>query len=71
MATARLWVPWTERAAVGFEAARETAGTLDRPAEWTFTVTWRLNSAKYRAGHETPPEVLPGTLPDEPPAPRP
>jgi hypothetical protein len=71
LVAARLWFPWSERAAIGLEAARELAGTLDRPAAWYFTLTWRLNSGKYRAGHETAPEVLPGTLPDEPPAPRP
>jgi len=69
--SARLWFPWAERAAIGLEAAREIAGTLDRPAAWYFTVSWRLNSAKYRAGREAPPAVLPGTLPDEPPESRP
>lgn len=71
MVSARVWFPWSGRAALGLEAARELAGTLDRPAAWIFSLSWRLNSARYRAGHETRPEVLPGTLPDEPPPPRP
>jgi hypothetical protein len=66
---ARLWFPWAQRSAIGLEVARELAGTLDRPAAWTFTVTWRLNSARYRSGHEVPPAVMPGTLPDAPPKP--
>jgi hypothetical protein len=63
LVAARFYIPWTDQGAIGLEASREIQGTLDRPATWYFTLTWRLNSARYRAGHEVPPEVVPGTAP--------
>jgi hypothetical protein len=46
------WLPWTADGAVGLKVAREIAGTLDRPAAWYFTLSWRLDSARYRPGNE-------------------
>lgn len=66
LVSARVTIPWSGAGAIGLEAVRELAGTLDRPAAWQFSLSWRLNSGRYRSGHETPPEVIPGTLPDEP-----
>ncbi len=42
------WFPWTDDGAVGFQVAREIQGSLDRPAQWYFAFTWRLDSPKYR-----------------------
>ena len=47
------WVPWTENGSVGFKASRELQGSLDRPAAWYFTVSFRLDSNKYRPNYET------------------
>jgi hypothetical protein len=48
------WLPWTADGAVGLKVSRELAGTLDRPAAWYFTVSWRLESARYRPGYVQP-----------------
>ena len=63
LVSARFYIPWTDQGAIGLEAAREIQGTLDRPAAWYFTLAWRLNSSRYRAGHEVPPEIISGTAP--------
>lgn len=42
------WVPWADAGAVGLKIARELQGSLDRPAAWYFTLSWRLDSPKYR-----------------------
>jgi len=44
------WLPWTADGAVGVKVGRELQGTLDRPAAWYFTLSWRLDSPKYRQG---------------------
>ncbi len=51
------WLPWTADGALGLKVSREIQGTLDRPAEWYFTVSWRLDSPKYRQGLEEKPTV--------------
>jgi len=47
------WVPWTDDGSVGLKVARELQGTLDRPAAWYFTVSFRLDSNRYRPLQET------------------
>ncbi len=42
------WRPWVADGAIGLKIAREIQGTLDRPAEWYFTISWRLDSPRYR-----------------------
>jgi hypothetical protein len=42
------WVPWAASGAVGLKIARELQGSLDRPAAWYFSISWRLDSPKYR-----------------------
>ncbi len=44
------WVPWSDDGAVGLKISREIQGSLDRPAAWYFTLSWRLDSPKYRPG---------------------
>jgi hypothetical protein len=51
------WVPWTDDGAVGLKIAREIQGSLDRPAEWYFTLSWRFDSPKYRQGLEDKPTI--------------
>jgi hypothetical protein len=48
MAGAQVWIPWSEDGSIGFKAARELQGTLDRPAEWYFTLSFRLDSPNHR-----------------------
>lgn len=48
LAGAQWWLPWGADGSLGFKVARELQGTLDRPAAWYFTLTWRLDSARYR-----------------------
>jgi len=43
------WLPWSADGAVGLKISREIQGSLDRPAEWYFTLSWRLDSPKYRS----------------------
>ena len=50
------WVPWTDDGSVGFKVSREIQGTLDRGAEWLFTLSWRLDSPKYRQGQVEKPK---------------
>jgi len=49
------WIPWTDDGALGLKVAREIQGTLDGPAEWYFTLSWRFDSPKYRQGLEEKP----------------
>lgn len=42
------WFPWTVNGSVGLKAARELQGSLDRPAAWYFTISFRLDSNKNR-----------------------
>ena len=51
------WVPWTADGSVGLKIARELQGSLDRPADWYFSLSWRFDSPKYRQGLEEKPEV--------------
>lgn len=51
------WLPWTADGSVGVKVAAEIAGTLDRPAAWYFTLSWRFDSPKYRQGREEQPEL--------------
>lgn len=44
------WLPWSADGAVGLKISREIQGSLDRPAEWYFTLSWRLDSPRYRPG---------------------
>lgn len=44
------WVPWTDDGSVGFKVSRELQGTLDTPAAWYFTVSFRLDSNRMRPG---------------------
>ncbi len=44
------WMSWTDDGSVGLKVAREVQGSLDRSAEWRFTVAWRFDSPKYRPG---------------------
>jgi len=46
------WTSWTDDGSVGFKVARELQGTLDRPAAWYFTLSFRLDSNSRRPGHE-------------------
>jgi hypothetical protein len=52
LAGVQLWVPWTEDGSVGLKVSRELQGTLDRPAAWYFTLSFRLDSAIYRPSME-------------------
>lgn len=47
------WTPWTESGAVGLKVARELQGTLDRPAAWYFTLSFRLDSLRFLPGAES------------------
>ncbi len=51
------WLPWAADGAVGLTVGRELQGSLDRPAEWYFKLSWRLDSPKYRQGTEVKPTV--------------
>lgn|GEM_PF-1448870 len=44
------WFPWTESGSMGLKVSRELQGSLDRPAAWYFTVSWRFDSSRYRPG---------------------
>ncbi len=46
------WAPWTDDASIGFKVSHELQGSLDRPAAWYFTISFRLDSQKYRPGQE-------------------
>ncbi len=46
------WVPWTDDGSLGFKVSRELQGSLDRPAAWYFTVSFRLDSQRYRPGQK-------------------
>lgn len=47
------WAPWTDDGSVGLKITRELQGTLDRPAAWFFTVSFRLDSNRYRPSTAT------------------
>jgi len=47
---AQAWVPWSQDGSIGFKVSRELQGSLDRPAAWYFTISFRLDSQKYRPG---------------------
>jgi hypothetical protein len=60
IAALQVWLPWSADGAVGFRAARELQGTLDRPAAWYFTFSVRLDSPRYRLTDTPPaPEIVP------------
>jgi hypothetical protein len=52
------WVPWTDDGSVGLKISREIQGSLDRPAEWYFTISFRFDSPKYRPGNEIKPTLV-------------
>ncbi len=43
-----VWTAWTANGSVGLKVSRELQGTLDRPSAWYFTVSFRLDSERYR-----------------------
>lgn len=45
---AQIWLPWTQEGSLGFKVAREVQGSLDRAAQWYFTVSIRLDSEPFR-----------------------
>ena len=47
------WIPWTDDGSVGLKVARELQGTLDRPAAWYFTLSFRLDSNRHRPSFVT------------------
>ncbi len=47
------WIPWTDDGSVGLKVARELQGTLDRPAAWYFTISFRLDSNRHRPSMES------------------
>lgn len=55
---AQAWVPWSSDGSVGLKVAREIQGSLDRPAEWYFTLSFRFDSPKYRPGLENKPVLV-------------
>ena len=59
LAGAQVWIPWGQSGSIGFKAARELQGTLDRPAEWYFTLSFRLDSPKHRIRAVPPEPVAP------------
>lgn len=46
------WLPWTDDGSVGLKVSREIQGTLDNPATWYFTLSFRLDSDRYRPAEE-------------------
>ncbi len=46
------WTSWTDDGSVGFKVARELQGSLDRPAAWYFTISFRLDSNSLRPSQE-------------------
>ncbi len=50
----QVWAPWTDDGSVGLKVSRELQGSLDRPAVWYFTISFRLDSQRYRPGREIP-----------------
>jgi len=52
------WLPWSDDGSVGLKISREIQGTLDRPAEWYFTLSFRFDSPKYRPGLEEKPTLV-------------
>ena len=57
LAGVQKWLPWTSDGAIGLKISRELVGSLDRPALWYFTISWRLDSPKYRQGLEEKPTL--------------
>jgi len=53
------YLPWAADGAVGLKIGRELQGSLDRAAEWYFSLSWRLDSPKYRQGLEVKPTTTP------------
>ncbi len=53
------WMPWTDDASLGLKVSRELQGSLDRPAAWYFTISFRLDNDDYRPGRETTGRDLP------------
>ncbi len=51
------WFSWTDAGRLGFSAARQLEGSLDRFAKWQFSVMWRFDSAKYLPGAESEDEA--------------
>lgn len=54
MLAVEAWTSWTDDGSVGFKVARELQGTLDRPAAWYFTLSFRLDSNSRRPSSESP-----------------
>ena len=50
------WAPWTSNGSLGFKVSRELQGSLDRPAAWYFTISFRLDSDRHRPGQAIPEE---------------
>jgi hypothetical protein len=48
LAGAQVWIPWSDAGSIGFKVTRELQGSLDRPAEWYFTLSFRLDSLSHR-----------------------
>jgi hypothetical protein len=51
------WMPWTDAGRLGFSAARQLQGSLDRFAKWQFSIIWRFDSADHLPGVELESEV--------------
>ena len=51
------WLPWGETGSVGVKIGHEIQGSLDRPAQWYFSFSWRLDSPRYRQGLSAKPVV--------------
>lgn len=42
------WAAWGESSSLALKVAREFQGTIDRPAEWYFTVSWRFDGSRAK-----------------------